>query len=237
MIRKLSKSKSKKIPPRVPEGEAITDMPELSMEELNEEFKKRMKEYRNFVKFILYELFVKDNSQVLEIGPGPGWITIIMAQENPTLKITGLEISEDMIRVANKNVEEEGVKDRIVFLHGDATNMFQLKDNSFDVIITHDSLHHWDNPIRVFNEIARVIKPNGIFCVGDGRRDIGLGAKVIFNIAKLMISKEISYYWKTSIMAGYTPEEIRNILDQTDLKNKYEIKKDIFDLLITNKTH
>ena len=67
MIRKLSKSKSKKIPPRVPEGEAIIDMPELSMEELNEEFKKRMREYRNFVKFILYDLNVKDNSKVLEI--------------------------------------------------------------------------------------------------------------------------------------------------------------------------
>ena len=231
----MSKSKSKKIPPRVPEGEAIIDMPELSMEELNEEFKKRMREYRNFVKFILYKLNVKDDAKVLEIGPGPGWITIIMAQENLTLKITGLEISEDMIRVANKNIEDENVKDRIVFLQGDATNMYQFEDNSYDVIMTHDSLHHWDNPICVFNEIARVLKPNGIFCVGDGRRDIGLGAKLIYNFAKLMISKEISYYWKTSIMARYTPEEIRDILDQTDLKNKYEIKTDIFDLLIVNK--
>ncbi len=231
----MSKSKSKKIPPRVPEGEAIIDMPELSMEELNEEFKKRMREYRNFVKFILYELNVTDNSNVLEIGPGPGWITIIMAKENSTLKITGLEISEDMIRVANKNIDDEGVKDRIEFIQGDATNMNQFEENSFDVIITHDSLHHWDNPIRVFNEIARVLKPNGIFCVGDGRRDIGLGAKLIFNIAKLNISKEISYYWKTSILAGYTPEEIRTMLDQTDLKNKYAIKTDIFDLLIVNK--
>lgn len=236
MIRNLSKSKSIKIPPRVPEGEAIIDMPELSMEELNEEFKKRMREYRKFAKFILYKLNVKDNSKVLEIGPGPGWITIVMAQDNPTLKITGVEISEDMIRVANKNIDNEGVKDRIVFLRGDATDMFQFEDNSFDVIITHDSLHHWDNPIGVFNEIARVIRPNGIFCVGDGRRDIGLGAKVIFKIAKLMISKEISYYWKTSIMAGYTPEEIRDILDQTDLKSKYEIKLDLFDIIITNKS-
>ena len=36
-------SKSKKLPARMPEGEAIKDQPELSMEELNESFKKRMK--------------------------------------------------------------------------------------------------------------------------------------------------------------------------------------------------
>ncbi len=235
MIRELSKSKSRKIPPRVPEGEAIIDMPELSMEELNEEFKKRMREYRNFVKFILYKLNVKDNSKVLEIGPGPAWITIIMAQENSTLKITGLEISEDMIRVANKNIEAEGVKDQIEFIQGSAEDMHQFDVNSFDVIITHDSLHHWDEPEKIFNEIARVLKPNGIFCIGDGRRDIGLGARLIYNVMKLRLPKEISYYWKTSINAGYTPEEISEILDKTDLKNKYKVIPDLFEILIINK--
>ena len=53
---------------------------------------------------------------------------------------------------------------------------------------------------------------------------------------KLRIPKEISYYWKTSINAGYTPEEINEILDNTDLKDKYEVKPNLFDLLIFNKT-
>ena len=231
----MSKSKSKKIPPRIPEGEAIIDQPEFTMEKLNQQFKRRMWEYRHFVKFILYELKVKDHSKVLEIGPGPGWITILMAQENPTLKITGLEISEDMIRVANKNVKKENVKEQIVLLKGNAKNMFQFKDNSFDVVITHDSLHHWDDPEQVFNEIARVLKPSGIFCISDGRRDISLGAKIIYNFMKLIISKEMSYYWKTSIMAGYTSEEIQEILNKTELKGKFEVIVDLFDLLIINK--
>ena len=232
----MSKSKSKNIPPRIPEGEAIIDLPELSMEDLNEEFKIRMREYHGFVKFILEKLGVKNNSKVLELGPGPGWITILLVKQNPTLYVTGIEISEDMIRVANKNIVDEGVQDKIVFLQGDAKKMDQLLDNSYDVIISHDSLHHWDDPKEVFNEIARILKPNGIYCIGDGRRDIGLGAKVIYNIMKLFIPKEMSYYWKTSIQAGYTPEEITAVLEDTNLRGNYEIETDVFDLIITNKT-
>lgn len=225
-------SKYKKIKPRVPEGEAILDLPEFTMEDLNESFKKRMWEYRSFVKFILKNFAIRDYSNVLEIGPGPGWITILLSQANPTLKIIGLEISEDMIRVANENKNKEGVANYIDFIKGDAKNMDIFEDNSFDIVLSSDSLHHWEDPIKVFNEIHRVLKDNGKVCIKDGRRDIGIGAKFIYNIAKLFLSKTMSYYWKTSIMAGYTPDELREILDHSKLKDKYEIKTDLFDLLV-----
>ena len=45
----------------------------------------------------------------------------------------------------------------------------------------------------------------------------------------------MSYYWKTSIRAGYTPEEMMQILALTKLKNRYELKADLFDLIIKSK--
>ncbi|MHA1191556.1 MAG: class I SAM-dependent methyltransferase [Promethearchaeota archaeon] len=228
-------SRSKKlIPPRIPEGEAIEDEEDLPIEQINEEFKRRMKEYKNFVKFIMEDLKLKDHSKVLEIGPGPAWISIILVKENPTISLTGLEISEDMIRIANQNVIDEKVEENITFVQGNAKNMSRFKDNSYDAVITHDSLHHWEEPISIFNEIARVLKPNGILCIGDGRRDLGIGAKIIFRIVKQFIPKRMSYYWKTSIMAGYTPTEARNMLDQTKLSGNFEIKADLFDIIIHN---
>jgi ubiquinone/menaquinone biosynthesis C-methylase UbiE len=229
-----SKSK-KKLPPRIPEGESIEDQEELPIEELNKQFKRRMKEYKGFVKFIVEKLRLKENSRVLEIGPGPAWISIILVKERPDVQLTGLEISEDMIRIAEQNVNDENVDDRISFIQGNANNMSMLDDNSFDAVITHDSLHHWEAPLTIFNEISRVLKEDGIFCIGDGRRDIRLGAKLIFNIAKLFMPKQISFYWGTSIMAGYTPEEAKVMLDQTDLKGKYEITEDLFDIIIHNR--
>ena len=229
-------SKSKKLPERIPEGKAIDDQPELSMEELSESFKRRMKEYKQFVYFIVNKLKLKSNSRVLEIGPGPGWIAILLAQRDPTFEIIGLEISKDMIRVANKNKKEARVDENIKYIHGTAENMSIFEENSFDAVISHDSLHHWDHPLKIFNEIARVLKDDGILCIGDGRRDIGLGAKIIFNLVKLFISKTMSYYWKTSIMASYTPEEARSLLNETDLRDMYEVNADLFDLMIQNKS-
>ena len=231
----MSKLKSRKIPPRVPEGESIEDHEEMSMEELNKEFKKRMREYKHFAEFILDDLNLKDYSRVLEIGPGPAWISIIIVKKNHTIQLTGLEISKDMIRVANQNVKDEKVEDNIKFFNGNAKNMTMFEDQFFDAVIAHDSLHHWEEPLQIFNEIARVLKNDGVLCIGDGRRDISIGAKIIFNLAKLFISKQISYYWKTSIIAGYTPSEVRDMLDQTDLKGRYEIKADLFDIVIHNK--
>jgi len=228
------KATKKKLSPRIPEGESIDDHEEMSMEELNQQFKKRMKEYKRFVRYILNDLDLKDRAKVLEIGPGPAWISIILVKENPTIYLTGLEISNDMIRVAKHNVNNEKVQNNITFVNANANNMPMFDDNSFDAVISHDSLHHWEEPIQILNEIARVLKEKGVFCIGDGRRDIGLGAKIIFNLAKPFISRIMSYYWKSSIMASYTPNEIKHIVDQTDLKGKYVIKADLFDIMIHN---
>ena len=230
----MSKSK-KKILPRVPEGEAIEDHEDLPIEQINQEFKRRMKEYKNFVKYILEDLKLKDYSKVLEIGPGPAWISIILVKENPTISLTGLEISKDMIQIANQNVIDEKVENNIEFVYGNANDMSMFEDKSFDAVITHDSLHHWEEPLMIFNEIARVLKLNGVLCIGDGRRDLGIGAKIIFHIFKQFIPKQISYYWKTSIMAGYTPSEAQDMLDQSELCGKFEIKADLFDITICNK--
>ncbi len=227
-------SNSKNISPRIPEGEAILDQLDFTAEDYSNACKKMGGEYRRLIKFILNELSVKDNSDILEIGPGPGWIGIWMAKENQTLKITGLELSEDMIRVANKNKKKEGVTDQVFYINGNAENMHQFPDNSFDVVFGNGTLHHWENPVKIINEICRVLKPNGIFCISDGRRDIGLGAKVIFHTVKWFIPKFMRIGWKTSINAGYTPEELTEILDQSDLKGKYELKADLFDLIVFN---
>jgi len=231
----MNKIKDRKVHPRVPEGEEIEDQEEMTMEQLNSEFKKRMNEYKRFANFILKDLNLKNNSKVLEIGPGPAWISILLVKGNPSISLTGIEISKDMIRVGKQNVKDENVEENIIFKNGNAKNLSMFDSNSFDAVICHDSLHHWEEPLEIFNEIARVLKKDGILCIGDGRRDLGLGAKIIFTIARLFVSKKIHYYWKTSIMASYTPSELVKMLNQTNLKGRYEIIADLFDIIIHNK--
>jgi ubiquinone/menaquinone biosynthesis C-methylase UbiE len=233
----LAKRKNKKIPPRIPEGEAILDNIEFTMEDYSEACKKMGREYQRLIDFILFELGVKKNSKILEIGPGPGWIGIWMAKEDPSLEIIGLELSEDMIRVANKNKIEEGVQEQIKYIYGNAENMKFFENDYFDVVFSNGSLHHWENPIKVFNEIERVLKNEGVYCISDGRRDIDLRAKILFYLIKWFIPKFMRLGWKTSIMAGYIPEELEGMMEQSNLRNNYQLKSDLFDLFVFNRSN
>jgi len=117
-----------------------------------------------------------------------------LVQENPTISLTGLEISEDMILISNQNSIDEEVENITEFIHGNAKNMSMVGDNYFDAVITHDSLHHWEELSVIFNEIARVLKTNGVLCIADGRRYLGIAAKFIFNIVKRFIPTQMNYY-------------------------------------------
>jgi len=45
--------------------------------------------------------------------------------------------------------------------------MFMFEDNSFDAVISHDSFPHWEEPLQILNEIARVLKDTSVLCIGD----------------------------------------------------------------------
>jgi ubiquinone/menaquinone biosynthesis C-methylase UbiE len=228
------KFKSTSIPPRKSECEALIDHEGLTMDDYSNVVRKLEMKYRKLIRFILNDLHVQDHSDLLEIGPGPGWLGIWMEQENPTLKITGLELSGDMIRVANENTIAEHVQDRVHHVKGNAERMDSLADASFDVIFSNGSLHHWVHPENVFNEISRVLKPKGVFCITDGKRNLHFKARLKFHVLKFTVPKSLSMGWKNSIMASYTKEEIAAILDTTDLKGRYEVKADMLNLIIHN---
>jgi len=63
--------------PRIPEGGAIEDSSEMTMEQYSETMKKQLgKEYIRFAENVLEKVNPTANSHVLEIGPGPGWAGI-----------------------------------------------------------------------------------------------------------------------------------------------------------------
>ena len=95
----------------------------------------------------------------LEIGPGPGYLGLEWLKKNT--KLTGLEISEDMKKIALKNSEEYGMKNRVEYVISDATQSFPSESGTFDAVFSYGSLHEWTDPIPVFNEIARVLKNRG----------------------------------------------------------------------------
>lgn len=71
---------------------------------------------------------------ILEIGTGTGLISLMLAQRNPTAKITGIDINKEAYRLTSQNFEASPFNNRLQALHED----FKIfsSDKNFDLIIS-----------------------------------------------------------------------------------------------------
>ena len=221
-----------KTKPRIPEGGAIEDTNQMSMEDYSDVMKKKLgRHYQSFAEFIIKNVAPVEKAKVLEIGPGPGWAGICLLKGRPDIRLDAIEASPDMIRVAEKNALEEGVKDRVDYRHGVVENMHMIPVPVYDLIISRESMHHWDDPQKGLMEISRVLKPGGKVYIQDHRRDIGLFARFIVNVLGPLMAGNMVKYWKSSIHASYTPEEVQKMIDSISGID-WHVKADLLDLAI-----
>uniref|UniRef100_UPI003261141C class I SAM-dependent methyltransferase n=1 Tax=Clostridium sp. NkU-1 TaxID=1095009 RepID=UPI003261141C len=100
------------------------------------------------------------------------------------------------------------------------------------LFFSNGSLHEWEDPVKAFNEIDRVLKPQGLFCITDMRRDVIPLIKWFLYYSTR--PKEIRPGFLTSFNASYTVDEIEGLLSQSKLKDT-AVSKEFFGLCITGK--
>jgi len=103
-------------------------------------------------------------ARVLDIGTGPGQLLVALARRRPDLSLTGVDVSAGMIDVAAARLGDRA--DAVV---GDAGDL-PFPDDSFDLVVTSFSLHHWPDVPAAAAEIVRVLRPDGHLGVYDFHR-------------------------------------------------------------------
>ena len=107
-----------------------------------------------------------DNAKVLEVAPGPGYLSIELAKRG--FDVTGVELSADFVEIEKANAAEANVT--VDFRQGNAATL-PLADKAFDFIICMAAFKNFSEPQKALNEMYRVLKPQGIALVIDMNRD------------------------------------------------------------------
>jgi ubiquinone/menaquinone biosynthesis C-methylase UbiE len=171
-------------------------------------------------------------SKVLDMGTGPGFVAIEVAQllAGSGCQVVGMDLSPAMLALAAENAGRAGLNGSLTWREGDVKGM-PFDDDTFDVIVSNDSLHHWDDPLPVFDEIARVLKPQGRCVVHDSKRLQHWWPWLFVKTISLTIPSDFRVHWWNSIKSSYTAAELGAILERSQLTG-WRIGEGFFDLVV-----
>ncbi len=162
-----------------------------------------------------------EKGKAIDVGTGPGIFPIFLSKAHPGIQFTGIDLSPVMVEMARGNAVEAGVGDKIDFRVGSAYSL-PCGDQSLDLLLCINTLHHLDRPVDFFNEAARSLKEGGSFVIVDFHRDTSAAFIGIFNLFwKFFFGRHpgAKRGFLESVYSSYTVEECRAFLGESKLKN------------------
>lgn len=148
--------------------------------------------------------------EILDVAAGTGDVAIALARRISTAKITGIDLSDNMLSIGRDKVEEKELSDRIVLMQGDAEQM-SFADGSFDAVTIGFGIRNFGDIDAGLREASRVLRPGGKIYILEFSTPKGkiFGAlyKFYFHNVLPLIGKFLS---KDSGAYEYLPESVDN---------------------------
>ncbi len=120
-------------------------------------------EHDLWVNLLKRNLVVKPGAKALDLGTGPGFMALVL--DKLGLQVTGLDVSEKMLKIAEGNAAYNGAA--VEFMQGDAENP-PFGAQSFDLIICRHLTWTLTNLKKTLAIWKRLLKPQGVLAVIDG---------------------------------------------------------------------
>jgi ubiquinone/menaquinone biosynthesis C-methylase UbiE len=149
-------------------------------------------------------------ARILEVAPGPGYLSIELAQRG--YRVTALDISTSFVRIAQQNAAAAGVPLDVRL--GNASAM-PLPDASFDFIVCSAAFKNFSDPIGALNEMHRVLEPGGQASIFDLRKDAGRD-EIDAEVRRMQMSPISAWMTRLTfrfmlLKSAYTHEEIQRM--------------------------
>ncbi len=147
---------------------------------------------------------------VLEIGFGHGRTTERAAGAVPRGFVAGVDLSDDMVRMAAKRLRPFIAAGRAELQRADSGHL-PYDANRFDKVYALHTLYFWANPAQHFREVRRVLKPGGRFVLGFTP---GEDAQARAN-------------FPSTVYHFYGTNEVRGLMEETGFSDVTMVQRDI----------
>jgi ubiquinone/menaquinone biosynthesis C-methylase UbiE len=113
---------------------------------------------------LVESLGISRGLKVLDLGCGDG--TTALPEARLGAEVLGVDIASNLVEAGNKRANAEGLTN-CKFQEGDATNLHELEDNSFDLVVSIFGAMFAPRPFDAAKEMVRVTKPGGRIVMGN----------------------------------------------------------------------
>ena len=113
---------------------------------------------------LVAKLGITKDLKVLDLGCGDG--TTAIPEAKLGANVLGVDIATNLVEAGNKRIKEEGISNCTI-REGDATNLHELEDQSFDMVVSIFGAMFAPKPFDVASEMVRVTKPGGKIVMGN----------------------------------------------------------------------
>lgn len=171
--------------------------------------------------------------KLLDIATGTGDFAI-EASRIPNIRITGVDISEQMLEEGRRKIKKKGLSEKIELLKGDSEQL-NFADQSFDAITVAFGVRNFENLQLGLKEMYRVLKPGGIVVVLEFSKPVSFPFKQLYNfyfkyilpVIGRLVSKDRTAY-------TYLPESVSQFPDGKKFTGQLEMagfKNSQFEML------
>jgi SAM-dependent methyltransferase len=161
---------------------------------------------------------VGSDSRVLDVGCGSGWATRLLADYAFNGRVTGIDISDEMVRVARESSQSYQQVDFEVA----SAEQLPFKTREFTHAFSMESLYYYRNIPRALSEIYRVLKAGGLFCaVVDLYWENEATHQWIDTLKVPVELLSVDDYRSLFVDAGFTNIRDERIIDPTPVPENY----------------
>lgn len=156
------------------------------------------------------------HTKILDVATGTGDLAIMMAKHSKHTHIVGIDISNNMLEIAQKKAEKEKIDERVIFKNNNVTNL-PFDDNTFDYCTISFGARNFADLDKALNEIYRCLKPGGrLFIIEFSKKPSNKIIEILYDTySKIWIPFIGGMISKNKKAYTYLPNSINNFIHWT----------------------